>query len=382
MKILLFAYSFGSNLDTFINNEIKYLSQKHQVKCVCYNYINEFKIDNVEEIKTNNNSIFYKLKWQLYKSDVYLTLKDKLFSKKIITLINDFKPDIIHCHFAYEALTLLDNFKNKNNIPIIIHFHGYGASKCLKRKSYIKKMKNYLAKPNIFPIYVSDFMKNNLENAGISMQKGIKLYYGINLNDFIPNPNHQKDTFFTFLQVSTLVEKKGIAFTLMAFKKFLANKKDKSKFQLILTGDNPKPLENYKKLVKELNIDKNVTFFGRANHQQVIDLMNNANVFIHHSITAENGDQEGIPNSIMEAMTMKLPVISTIHAGIPELVKDGVNGYLVKEKDVDTYAQRMEDILSWTLKDENREVIKQKFNYEMHNQILENFYIKLIDKRQ
>ena len=59
-------------------------------------------------------------------------------------------------------------------------------------------------------------------------------------------------------------------------------------------------------------------------------------MFVHHSITPQNGDEEGIPTSIMEAMLMKLPILTTYHAGIPELVKHGENGLLCKEKDVNT----------------------------------------------
>ena len=378
MKILLFGASFGSNLDTFINNEIKYLSQRHEVKCVCNRYIEQFPISDIQEIDIDRSSLLQKFYAKGYQYDLFLTFKDKDFAKRLNAIIDDFQPDVIHCHFAYEALMLLDNIR-QIKVPILLHFHGYDASKCLTKKSYIAKIKKYLAKPSIYPIYVSDFMRSNLERVNISVEKGMKLYYGINLKEFVPLDDRETKKPFTFLQVSTLVEKKGITYTLNAFSAFLADK-IKEDYQLILTGDNERELEELKQEVSDLNIGESVTFFGRANHDQVIQLMKEADVFVHHSITASNGDEEGIPNAIMEAMAMKLPVISTYHAGIPELVEHGVNGFLVKEKDTEDYAKRMNEIITWTLKGENREVIEDRFNYQKHNAQLEKFYLKLLNK--
>lgn len=372
MNILLYGFSFGKTTNMFINNEIKYLSEKHNVKCLCREYFDDFKIDNVSVVHYDRTTLKEKIRFRLYQSDWSLSFKNKAYAKQANKIIDDFKPDIIHCHFAYEALMLLDNIK-ETNIPIIIHFHGYGASQCIKRKSYVQKMKNIIAQKNVFPIYVSDFMKQNLENVGIMMDRGIKLYYGINLNHFNPE-DKQENQPFTFLQVSSLVEKKGIDYTIKAFGIFMKDK-NKEDYQLILTGEDDKKLPILKNLVKELNIEECVIFYGNANREEVKQLMNNANVFVHHSITAKNGDQEGIPNAIMEAMAMKLPVLSTIHAGIPELVKDGVNGYLVKERDVTHYAERMNDVLTWKKKDENRAVIEDRFNMIKHNHALEQFYL-------
>ena len=85
--------------------------------------------------------------------------------------------------------------------------------------------------------------------------------------------------------------------------------------------------------------------------------------------------KEGIPNAIMEAMAMELPVISTWHAGIPELVEDGVNGYLIEERNVEAYAKRMLDILHWKRIPANRFKIIEKFSIESHYKELTNIYL-------
>ena len=107
-------------------------------------------------------------------------------------------------------------------------------------------------------------------------------------------------------------------------------------------------------------------------------MFENADYFIHHSIVDSRGDMEGIPNALMEAMAMELPVISSIHSGIPELVEDGVNGYLVKEKDVTNYAKRFEDILNFGYLSINREKVIEKFELRAHKRILSQLYQKSI----
>ena len=94
----------------------------------------------------------------------------------------------------------------------------------------------------------------------------------------------------------------------------------------------------------ELGIEKSVRFMGLVEKETIRQLMNNADIFLHHSITSKEGDQEGIPNVMMEAMATGLPVISTKHSGIPELISDNYDGYLVDEKDVDSYTRVLVNI--------------------------------------
>ena len=80
----------------------------------------------------------------------------------------------------------------------------------------------------------------------------------------------------------------------------------------------------------------------------------------------------------MEAMAMELPVISTYHSGIPELVEDGVNGYLVPERDIDQYAEKLQQILQWDYASKNREKVIELFEKEKHCQLLQQFYRNVI----
>ena len=376
MNILMYADGFGGNTTTFINNEIEYLSKRHDLTFACIIKHNSgiFKFDNVVKLSFSNSlvsKIFEKL-------DILLQYKDSNFKKELNTLVDKIKPDIIHCHFGKEALKLIDNLENKK-IPIVIHFHGYDASSALKKKAYVSRLKEILKEDRIHPIFVANYLKKNLLDHGIKIKNDQILHCGINMSKFTDDKLDSKNkNEFIFLQVSSLVEKKGHEYTIEAFSIFLKKQKTKN-FKLILTGDGDRK-NILKELVKKLEIEKNVDFVGYVTPEEAIKLMKKANVFVHHSITASNGDQEGIPTAIMEAMATRLPVLSTNHSGIPELVQDGINGFLVEEKDIEDYAKKMEEISLWNKIDDNRKVIEDEFEMIKHNQTLEFLYNNIINK--
>ena len=146
---------------------------------------------------------------------------------------------------------------------------------------------------------------------------------------------------------------------------------------MTLTGDGYN-LINLKKIAEDLNILKFVNFVGWVDVSTAIELLNNSDYFVHHSITSSNGDTEGLPTSIIEAMAMDMPVISTYHAGIPELVEHNVNGYLVKEKDVKSFANYMEQITSWDYIPENRKKVEKHFSKDSHFKKLSKLYKKSV----
>jgi len=358
----------------FIYNEITELAKNNEVLLVTTNHLagteEDFPFKNIKVIPYAPGKIKQKLNWVLEQNDIYLTRKNSVFSKGINTLIESFKPDVIHGHFGYESLILLENLENPP-CPIFVSFHGYDASEMLKRKCYVKKLNHYIDTLNVTPIYVSNFMKKDLENGGVHLKNARLLYYGTDMDYF--KPANSSNTKFTFLQISSFNEKKGHTYTLQAFKKFLDSVAEKDKYRLILAGGGAL-LEPIKKEAKNLGLSNNVEFTGIITYKETYPLLQQANVFVHHSITSSNGMKEGIPNALMEAMAMELPVISTLHAGIPELVEDGVNGYLIKERDVDAYAARMKDILAWKKLPENRQKVQQLFSREAHNKNLLSIY--------
>ena len=92
-------------------------------------------------------------------------------------------------------------------------------------------------------------------------------------------------------------------------------------------------MERCQQLTQELGLSWQVCFLGQQSHEQVQNLMRESDVFVQHSVTSGDGNTEGLPVAILEAMASGLPVVSTRHSGIPEAVDDGVTGILVSEGD-------------------------------------------------
>ncbi len=370
MRILYFSDNHPT-LSTFILQDVSKMSEIHDV---CY--IHSTRSDKAKDVSFKTKYIHYpshsflsKIKWNLEKRELYLNWHNTFFAKELNAFVNEFKPDLVHCQFGYEALKFLDNCK-KNDIPVIINFRGYDASYKLQNKKYVERMKKILSKENIYSIFVCKALKENLINKGfVFKNKPNIIYTGVDLSKFniesISDTKERSDkTQFKIIQTGAFNEKKGHFISIRAFNKFLI-KNPSANSHLSFIGDGTN-LNAAKKLVNEFGIGNKVSFLGYQNHDYIIKSLNKSDAFIHHSITAENGDKEGIPNAIIEAMAIKLPILASIHSGIPEAVEHGVNGLLCKENDIDTLALQLEQITTFKKLDVNREKVKNKFSLEFH----------------
>ncbi len=374
MKILMHAQSIGNATETFIHQDAVHLSKNNDLLFICDTISDQGDYplyQNIKTIDSDKMSIFSRI---LIKLDIHMNLYNKRFSKALNNIIDEFQPDVIHCQFGIQALKLIDNMKD-NNIPLVIQFRGHDASDLLNKKSYVKRLREVLAKPNYYSIFVANSLRNNLKKHAIPVDKSMILHSGIDLEKFVRKESVAHES-FTFLQVSSLAERKGIEYTLEAFAQFISTQESKN-FKLIFTGDGDRKKELVK-LTEVLQIGDYVEFVGFVSPIEAKELMQNADIFVHHSITTDDGNQEGIPNALMEAMAMELPVLSSYHSGIPELVTNEVNGYLVEERDVENYALRMADIIHWEKMPINREVIANEFEIGIHIQKLQDFYKKIV----
>jgi colanic acid/amylovoran biosynthesis glycosyltransferase len=129
--------------------------------------------------------------------------------------------------------------------------------------------------------------------------------------------------------VGRLVEKKGIEHVLRAMR-ILLDRGVEVEYRVL--GDGPRRAR-LAALAAELGVKDRVTLHGRHGQETVRDGLERSDVLVAASVTAADGDEEGIPNVLKEAMALGLPVVGTRHAGIPELIEDGVSGVLVPERD-------------------------------------------------
>jgi colanic acid/amylovoran biosynthesis glycosyltransferase len=138
-----------------------------------------------------------------------------------------------------------------------------------------------------------------------------------------------------FLQAGRLIEKKGFATSLLAFAEFAA-RYPKATFTIAGEGPLQSELETH---ARELGIGDKVFFRGFISQNELRELFYSSHIFLHPSETGADGNQEGVPNSMLEAMASGLPVFATVHGGIPEAVENDRSGILVAEKDLKSRAR-------------------------------------------
>ena len=111
---------------------------------------------------------------------------------------------------------------------------------------------------------------------------------------------------------------------------------------LTIAGEGPL-LDELQGLARELGIEERISFTGFISQEQLRDIYYRSHIFVHPSQTGHDGNQEGIPNSMLEAMATGLPVFATVHGGIPEAIENSVSGVLVPERDDEALAQALLD---------------------------------------
>lgn len=373
LRIVMFSDFYGYITTTFIRNEVYALAKKHFFTYLtCRKLIQEKDVE-VIEIPYKPSLFIRKIYWWLWQWDIRCWFYLRSFREKLNHQLNSIHPDVVHLQFGFEAIKYLQN--TLVNTPTLVHFHGYDASEMLRKKSYVNEIRSYLKQPHITAIFVSEYMAQKFLRLQLTNHHYHVLRCGIDLSFFVPSQRKPlDDARKVFLQISSLAPKKGHEFTIRALRKAIDLKPEIQGNLVFKFAGDGKRQAVLKNLVMELGLQDNIEFIGNKNTKEVIDLLLSSHYFVHHSITDESGDEEGIPTSVMEAMSMELPVLSTYHAGIPELVQHGVNGLLCREKDVDTFAKQIIEMLSWSFLPANRKVIENDYNLDLHMKQLEEIY--------
>lgn len=273
--------------------------------------------------------------------------------------LEEFKIDAGHAFFPQATIDLFSRYQKINHLrilhaqfildvgeffgligrtrlPIAANYRGFELSN--------KAVVSFL--PLVFPrlakmITKSQFQKDQLVKMGYHKNKIQVIYGGVNC-DAVPfkiRPCDRSD--IRILSAARFVEKKGFPTTLLFFQGLRRRNKNA---RLTLIGDGEKK-EEIEQAVKKLRLSDAVQLVDFMNHDAFIKQLYCHDVFVLSSKTAKNGDIEGIPNVLKEAMASGMPVISTRHSGIPELVIEGETGYLAEEEDPAGMVDQCEKIL-------------------------------------
>jgi colanic acid/amylovoran biosynthesis glycosyltransferase len=285
-------------------------------------------------------------------------LRTSLMKNKINCVLAEFGPTAAECLKVVKSLKL----------PMVVHFHGYDISIydiVDKYREMYKEVFDYAQSV----IAVSREMKDELVSLGCPIEKITLIYYGADPSYFNVTPSYNSDN---FVCVGRFVDKKAPYLSLLAFKNLLTLYPNS---RLSFVGDGPL-YNTVLNLSKALNINEKVDFCGVLSTKDIQILFKNSICYIQHSIQAINGDKEGTPVSIMEASASGLPVVSTLHAGIPDVIIHGETGYLVDQLDVDSMSKYLHKVVkdkkhARYLGENAKERIRSSFN--------QNYYLKEIE---
>lgn len=319
--------------------------------------------------KLGNKRISYSIKIKRKLGFESLSIAETAFMNSL----QENEIQIVLAQYGTTAYKIV-NVCKKANIPLITHFHGYDASveSVIKDCNYYKEVFDY----STYVIAVSISMKKKIIELGCPREKVI--YNACAPNDLFLNivPKFSQ---LNFISLGRFVNKKAPYNTILAFKKVY----DLFPEARLIIGGEGELLEPCFNIIKALKLEKAVLLPGVIDRAQFIEYLSKGLAFVQHSVTAFNGDQEGTPVSVLEASAAGLPVISTKHAGICDVIIDGETGFLVAEHDVDAMAEKMilllENIgLAEKLGINGKERIKTNFTLKKHLSVIDNLIEKII----
>jgi colanic acid/amylovoran biosynthesis glycosyltransferase len=283
---------------------------------------------------------------------------------------------LLHIYFGQIAVHLLPLIRTWEK-PSIVSFHGADAIVEMNKPAYREATRQMLAAVK-FVLVRSESLQRAVVDLGCDERKIEVQHTGIPLDEFpFRERSLRQNGEWRFVQAGRLIEKKGLPVTLRAFASFLSEYPNAT---LTIAGDGPL-LGQLQDLARELKIDNRVSFTGFVSQAQLRDVYYGSHIFLHPSETGSDGNQEGIPNSMLEAMASGLPVFATQHGGIPEAIENGMSGLLVPEHNHEELSRALlnavqdPDFLSRIAR-AGADVVRKNFDLRMQARQLEDVYLK------
>ena len=407
MKIAFIVTEFPALSETFVLNQITgLLDLGHDIEIFAERRSNEVKVHSdvetydlmkrahyfFDDTVTHNriNRFFkaiYLITKYFCKAPLQILRSLNLFKYKTDSLslfllyatvsFLDSEFDIINCHFGPNGIAGINLKEIGIKGKVVTVFHGIDMSRYVSEKGNKVYEKLFLECDLCMPI--SDYWKKKLVEMGCAEDR-IKVHrMGIDLSKFkFSEKRLLPEETIKILSIGRLVEKKGHEYSIRAVAMVAAEYKNIS---YLIAGDGPlrNDLEN---LVSKLGVKDHIKFLGALNHDEILGLYEQSHIFSLPSITANN-EKEGIPVVLMEAMACGLPVISTYHSGIPEIIIDGKSGLLVHERDVDVLTEKVKYLIEHPeaiteMGSYGRKFVEDNFNIRTLNQQLVDIYYNLI----
>lgn len=247
------------------------------------------------------------------------------------------RPDVLHAHFGYDGFKVL-SLAREQGIPLVVSFYGSDVSRLPGEWGWKGRFRR-LTQGCAAVVAASAHMKGRLVQLGFPPEKVHVVYFGLDPERFAFRETHAMRG--RMMMVGRMVEKKGFETAIHAMSRLAETGGHRPVLDLYGDGPLRAMLEG---LVRELQLEERVRFHGMQGIDRVLEAHDQSDLLLAPSTTAADGDEEGLPNTILEAMSCGTPVVTTPHAAIPEVVRHGKTGFLVPERDPVALASTVEEI--------------------------------------
>ncbi|MFW6143570.1 MAG: glycosyltransferase [Patescibacteria group bacterium] len=296
--------------------------------------------------------------------------------------------DILHAHFGNFGAKLM-GVKKDVDLPMVVSFYGDDAASYPQKPEWKELYQKMFREVEVF-IAICEDMKKKLVSFGCPEEKIKIIHVATDLEKFSYQAREiggkgSEDNPVNFLMVATFNKKKGHSTLIDAFKNVYERNNNVT---LTLVGFGPLK-GDIEKQIAEYGLEEQVEIVDTTDHPDFfslfVDQLHSKDVFVHPSQTTEEGSSEGTPTVIMAASAAGMPVVSTQHAGIPEIVVDGETGFLVPERDDSALAEKMlylaENPDLWNqMGKAGRERMENEFSQSVLIEKLEKIYDTLLEK--
>ena len=306
--------------------------------------------------------------WQISHTEV----------SKLLSVLSEARARLLHIYFGHIGVHLLPLIQAWTN-PSIVSFHGADVMVDMNKLAYRKATLQMLDAVTLVLVR-SESLRRAVVDLGCNPEKINIQRTGIPLEEFpFRERAVPKNGKWQFVQAGRLIEKKGLPITLRAFSTFL---KQHPNAMLTIAGEGPL-LPELRRFAGESGIADRVSFTGFVSQERLREIYYRSHIFVHPSQTGRDGNQEGIPNSMLEAMATGLAVFATEHGGIPEAIQNGVSGVLVPERDEEALARVLLNAaqdpgLLSRIARAGAEAVRKNFDLSAQAKRLEEIYLRMI----
>jgi len=368
--------------ETWLYTQVIHLDDSVESHIICKRVQNldQFQVNNIHQLP--DPSFFF----ENFYEKVLKRLKIHTYSRPFLRKLRKIQPSILHSHFGNEGWRDMPTAK-KARVKHIVTFYGYDLGRLPCEYPFWKKRYRELFQHIDLVLCEGPFMAQSIINLGCPDNKVIVHHLGIPVNEIAFKPRvWKKDQLLRVLIAASFREKKGIPYALEALGKI----QNIVPLEITIIGDTdgqPKSQAEKKKIVQSIknnNLGSITRLLGYQPHNVLLQEAYTHHIFLSPSVTASDGDTEGgAPIALLEMAATGLPLVSTKHCDIPEVILDGETGFLAEERDVQELVHKLRWFIesrdSWTpFLEKSRKHIEKEYNAEIQGIKLAAIYKEVL----